>query len=258
MNSNRRRVVAGIGTMVAGAALLVGALPGGAGAAPTQETTVTSEQFDGNPTCGDLSPEGTTWTEFKVEPVEDGEYSNGTVTVTIDVTPDEENGPTFDWTSDVPVDAIFVKGGPGGLLYVYEPPATEGTGLHAPVNPNNDKFYGLSHISFCYGEHDSTTTTEKHDSTTTSEKHESTTTSEKHETTTTSEKHETTTTMADETTTTMADESTTTMADVTTTVPGDELPRTGNNTGPLVALGAMLLAGGTALVAGTKWRRAQQ
>jgi LPXTG-motif cell wall-anchored protein len=56
----------------------------------------------------------------------------------------------------------------------------------------------------------------------------------------------------------MADESTTTMADVTTTVPGDELPRTGNNTGPLVALGAMLLAGGTALVAGTKWRRAQQ
>ena len=45
-------------------------------------------------------------------------------------------GQTFDWTSNIGVDAVFVKGGPvGGNLYVYDPEATADTGLHAPAKP---------------------------------------------------------------------------------------------------------------------------
>src|SRR5918994_1741661 len=41
----------------------------------------------------------------------------------------------FDRTSNIGVDAVFVKGGPGGLIYVYDPPAesTGDTGLRRPV-----------------------------------------------------------------------------------------------------------------------------
>jgi len=171
--------------MVAGGVILVGTFPGYAGAtdAQTQATTSSSLVAD-NPTCGDLAPEGASWTEFKVEPVEDGTFSDGTLTVTIAVT-ETDDGPVFDWTSNIGVDAVFVKGGPGGLLYVYDPPAesTGDTGLHAPVNPNNDKFFGLSHVSFCYDKDQATTTTTERDTTTTTE-HETTTTTE-HATTTT-------------------------------------------------------------------------
>ena len=105
-----------------------------------------------NPTCSDLTPPGTTWFELKVEPVVDGQYSDGFLTVTIDVR-DTDSGPVFDWSSNIGVDAVFVKGGPNGNLYQYDPPGpeeTSDTGLHAPVNSANDKFFGLSHISFCY------------------------------------------------------------------------------------------------------------
>jgi hypothetical protein len=57
-------------------------------------------------------------------------------------------GQVFDWTSNIGVDAVFVKGGNDGNL--YSPEAKEDTGLHAPVNPQNRRFFGLSHISFCY------------------------------------------------------------------------------------------------------------
>ena len=59
--------------------------------------------------------------------------------------------------------AVHVKGGPDFNLYDYfahedddgdDPAAgtlvSADTGLHSPENPNNDKFYGLSHITFCY------------------------------------------------------------------------------------------------------------
>jgi hypothetical protein len=187
------RMTVGLGAMVAGGVILGGAFPGYAGATDAQtEATTSSSLVEGNPTCGGLAPEGTSWTELKVEPVEDGTFSDGTLTVTIDVT-ETDDGPAFDWMSNIGVDAVFVKGGPGGLLYVYDPPAesTGDTGLHAPVNPNNDKFFGLSHLSFCYDVDQATTTTTERDTTTTTE-HETTTTSE-HATTTTSEQGTTTT-----------------------------------------------------------------
>ena len=120
-------------------------------ALPAVATHVQPVLKTGNPTCSDLISNGII--ELKVEPVVDGSFTSadGTLTVTIDVR-STADGPVFDWTSNIGVDAVFVKGGPNGNLYVYAPEATGDTGLHSPVNPNNpnDQFYGLSHISFCY------------------------------------------------------------------------------------------------------------
>ena len=98
----------------------------------------------GNPTCGNF---GSGWTELKVEPVKDGQYSKGALTVTVAV---DEAAQTFDWSSNIGVDAVFAKGGPMGNLYTYSPEETEDTGLHAPHNENSGTWYGLSHISFCF------------------------------------------------------------------------------------------------------------
>ena len=117
---------------------------------PALATHVDPVEFAGNPSCGTLAP-GTI--ELKVEPVADGTYSDGTLTVTIDVR-DTPDGQVFDFTSDIGLDAVFAKGSNAGNLYTYDPPgpeATADTGLHAPVNASGH-FAGLSHISFCYDE----------------------------------------------------------------------------------------------------------
>jgi hypothetical protein len=135
----RRRLAVAF-AVTAGAIGLMAAFPA--------EATDNPEGIDGNPTCGDLAPEGVEWTELKVDPVTGGVHTDGTLSVTITLH-ETEDGPTFDWTSNIGVDAVFVKGGPGGNLYSYDE-STGDTGLHSQVNPKNDKFYGLSHISFCY------------------------------------------------------------------------------------------------------------
>jgi hypothetical protein len=106
---------------------------------------VTPTTVPDNPSC----PAGTI--ALKVEPVADGTYTDGTLTVTIDVR-NTADGPVFDFTANLGVDAVIVKGGPDADVYQYDPPSevTADTALHAPVNPNNNNFYGLSHISFCY------------------------------------------------------------------------------------------------------------
>jgi LPXTG-motif cell wall-anchored protein len=226
----RRRLAVAF-AVTAGAIGLMAAFPAGAADNP--------EGVDGNPTCGDLAPEGVEWTEFKVEPVEDGTFSDGTLTVTIDVHATDD-GPTFDWTSNIGVDAVFVKGGPNGTLYLYDPPAesTGDTGLHAPVNPNNDKFFGLSHISFCYDEDQATTSTTAEETTSTTVEETTSTTVE-----------ETTSTTAEETTSTTAEETSTTAVSPSTTTPGGQLPRTGSSVSPMLGIGAALLIGGGFLLA---------
>lgn len=108
-------------------------------------------EIDGNPTCSDLLgvPD---LREYKLEPVVDGTFSDGDLTVMVEV---QEGAKTFSWDqgdSGIIMQGIFVKGGPNGNLYEYY---TDGllvssdTGLHAPVG-NNGRYYGLSHISFCY------------------------------------------------------------------------------------------------------------
>lgn len=98
----------------------------------------------GNQTCKTLL-DNEEAVEIKIEPVVSGTY--GPITITVNST---ASGQTFDWTSTIGIDAVFVKGGPDGNLYSYVPPATSDTGLHAPLNTSNGRYYGLSHISFCY------------------------------------------------------------------------------------------------------------
>jgi hypothetical protein len=145
-------------------------------------THVAPVQKTGNPTCGTLAP-GTI--ELKVEPVADGTFSDGTLTVTIDVR-DTPDGQVFDFTSNIGLDAVFAKGSNTGNLYTYDPPGPEAkadTGLHAPVNASG-KFAGLSHISFCYDK-DVTTTTATTTSSTTATTTSSTTATTTSSTTTT-------------------------------------------------------------------------
>ncbi len=121
-------------------------------AVPAIATHVTPVTVPGNPTCSTLAP-GTT--ELKVDPGASGTFDDGTLFVTITVH-DTAMGPTFDWSSNLGVDAVFAKGGSeGGNLYVYDPEAIGDTGLHTPVTGGSGKWAGLSHISFCYDEDDS-------------------------------------------------------------------------------------------------------
>jgi hypothetical protein len=89
--------------------------------------------------------------EFKLEPVESQTITNGPYFLTVDV-----SNSTFDWITNFPVSAVVVKGGPGGLVYDYFAnggPVMSDEGLHAPVNPKNRRYYGLSHVSFCWHQH---------------------------------------------------------------------------------------------------------
>jgi uncharacterized repeat protein (TIGR01451 family) len=99
-----------------------------------------------NPSCEDLGYD----IGFKPSPEDgpNGTYSDGI----LEVTTSNNDGTYFDWSSNIGVDAVIVKGGPNANAYVYDPPeeSTGDTDLHSPINPNNDKPYGLSHIEFCY------------------------------------------------------------------------------------------------------------
>src|SRR5688572_11078123 len=85
-----------------------------------QAAHVTPTFVTGNPTCAQLAP-GTT--ELRVQPVADGTYTDGTLTVTIDVR-DTASGPVFDFTANMGIDVVFVNGGPGGNQYSYDPEVT--------------------------------------------------------------------------------------------------------------------------------------
>ena len=128
---------------------------------PASAEHVTPVEQPGNPAC----PAGTT--TLKVEPVADGTFSDGTLTVTIDVR-DTAAGQVFDWTSNIGVDVVIVKGGNASNIYTYDPEATTDTGLHAPAN-RSGTFAGLSHISFCYDAGEPPTTTPTTAPTTTTE-----------------------------------------------------------------------------------------
>lgn len=105
----------------------------------------------GNPDCytlGDLAPDFDGF-EFKPqpEPPTSGTYTfpDGVNTVTITL-----NQPYVDWSSTIGIDMVLVKGGPNANLYKYDPKSFGDTGLHPPINPRNNKFYDISHVTFCY------------------------------------------------------------------------------------------------------------
>jgi hypothetical protein len=100
----------------------------------------------GNTSCAQL---GYGSYELRVDPAASGTYGDGMLTVTIN-TYTTEDGPLFDFTANLAVAAVIVKGGPDSNVYAYASAATSGVGLHAPTNSSNGKYYGLSHIAFCY------------------------------------------------------------------------------------------------------------
>jgi hypothetical protein len=109
--------------------------------------TVTATHVDpveltpGNYQC----PSGST----KIDPVTSGTYDlvgGGSITIDVSSTP---KGPVFSFTtSGATVSAVVVKGGPNYHSYLYAPSVTTDDGLHAPLNLNNNKWYGLSHLCF--------------------------------------------------------------------------------------------------------------
>jgi hypothetical protein len=110
----------------------------------------------GNPDCLDVMAEGDFLFEHKTGVPEDDtiELSFDGLSGTLVIEVDEENE-TFDFSfsGDFVAAGVIVKGGDNANFYDYRPGGNAAdTDLHAPINPENDKFYGLSHISFCITE----------------------------------------------------------------------------------------------------------
>ena len=100
---------------------------------------------DGNPTCADLGLGS--FYDKKIDPPIPGTYSlDGHFNVTW-----SSNGSNkvVNWSSQLPVDVVIVKGGSAANVYHYDPEATSDTGLYAPDNASGGPA-GLSHIDFCF------------------------------------------------------------------------------------------------------------
>jgi hypothetical protein len=76
----------------------------------------------------------------------DGTYTHEGNTITIY----NSTGSTFSWSSVYPVVKVIVKGGPNAQVYYYPSGSYGDTNLVAPVNPNNDTNYDISHVTFCF------------------------------------------------------------------------------------------------------------
>jgi uncharacterized repeat protein (TIGR01451 family) len=149
-------------TLAATSALVIvlAVIPASANPAPgpSSGNSVQPIEKPGNPSCTDLLAVTDFLFEFKLEPVASGTFPlsfdglSGSVTVTVNNT---AQGQTFDFSfsGDFVAAGVIVKGGPNANFYDYRPDGEDAdTALHAPVNPNNNKFFGLSHISFCITE----------------------------------------------------------------------------------------------------------
>ena len=122
--------------------------------------------IDGNPSCATLNANNGKFSSitsnwgFKID-----KSPNGTFTLTEppgeltggapslpgqSVTISNSDGTYFDWAATLGIDAVIVKGGPNSDAFVYDPEDRADTDLHPPVNPNNHKYYGISHIEFCF------------------------------------------------------------------------------------------------------------
>ena len=142
--ARRGGVLRKVGWLSAAAMLAVAALAPAVHAASVTPTPINS----GNPTCASFNA---SWTQFKLEgaALANGTYTDGTLQVTISgYTGSVSATPgSFDWTSNIGVDAVFVKAGSiRHNLFVYAPESTGDTDLGPQAGRGN----GISHISFCY------------------------------------------------------------------------------------------------------------
>ncbi len=109
--------------------------------------SVTPIEVADNPNCVEL---GFIGNELRVDPPVDGDYDDvdfnpGPLSVHVEFDPDVD-ALTVDWTSNINVNGVFVKGANSGNLYTYAPPTNGDTGLETPTQQ------GISHVSFCYDE----------------------------------------------------------------------------------------------------------
>ncbi|KUL37983.1 hypothetical protein ADL12_17855 [Streptomyces regalis] len=135
-------------------------------AGPPSGDNVQPTFVDGNPTCAALLPPDSFLFEYKQEePVEDAtniplSFTNADTgqtlmgTLDIDVSNSSQGQVfSFDFDGDFVAIGVFAKGGSGGNLYDYRPTGNaDDSLLHAPVNTRNNRFFDLSHISFCIGQ----------------------------------------------------------------------------------------------------------
>jgi hypothetical protein len=115
------------------AAALAVAVAGTAGAALVEPTLVL-----GNPSCRDA---------VTVNNPSSGTFGGVTISVT-----NTAKGPELSFTTNsasLLVTSVVVKGGPNANLYDYGAPGVQAdSGLHSPLNTNNGKWFGLSHVCF--------------------------------------------------------------------------------------------------------------
>lgn len=97
----------------------------------------------GNANCASL---GGNYFEVKVDNVRDGRTVFADDGLSGEVV---AKGLYLDWSATPGIDAVIVKGGSSSNVYRADDEMTSGTGLHAPINPDNGRPYGLSHVSFC-------------------------------------------------------------------------------------------------------------
>jgi hypothetical protein len=138
---------------------------------PSPPPLVLPQEVPGNPTCGDLLAG---WKyEFKVDQalgpgsysfksgdpnvVETSDPPGSTSEFEVDiVVTSTALGDVLAFESNFPVQGVYVKGGATGNLYDYYSAGlfdvTADSNLHAPVNPQNNLYYGISHVSFCFDE----------------------------------------------------------------------------------------------------------
>ena len=110
-----------------------------------------------NYTCGELATmhggAGAEWLPASKDDLKlDQAPVAGPYTLTdgyVNVTISDGTASSFDWSSNVAIDAVFVKSGSNGHnLYVYSGESTSGAGLTTPYV--DGKYQDISHISFCY------------------------------------------------------------------------------------------------------------
>jgi uncharacterized repeat protein (TIGR01451 family) len=138
------------------AALLVTGLIGGlrASAAPPSDVPgppsaqgvqpVIADTRSSNDDCGQLG------FDHGLSIPGNGSASRGDLTVTISGT----NSPTgfVDWSSNLPIHGVYVKGGPsGGNLFSYPAGDTGDQDLHTPQKADGG-YYGVSHIAVCWND----------------------------------------------------------------------------------------------------------
>jgi LPXTG-motif cell wall-anchored protein len=266
--TDRRRAATGLAAMSAGAALLVVGLAGPASAHGKQEPEKPASPTDKS--CLELADQyGITqdWTEYKVSDLPEDEVETdytvddrGTEDTADDfvITVKITNGKYVEWWSTEGIDAVYVNGSDdelGSYFYIYAHDADDAEETHdyhlgTPPWEKEDK-NKIESVSFCYDDEFTPPTTVVP----TTAPPETTTPSTAPPST-----EAPTTTVVEETTTTTAPVASTAPSSTTpptTETPTGGLPKTGSNTGLLVAVGAGLLAIGGALVASKRqiWRR---